>query len=142
MVPQGFAAPNTALNSSINRGNALSKKLGLLGIVVTGMNINPVSPVPAPIPSAGISIPTAESLGVGPDDLVHLLFDYVGSEGNQPEVAVIEQLLAPGTVSALVALFGGLFPGLSAAGSEGKALTALANLAPVAATLLALLSAV
>jgi hypothetical protein len=142
MVPQGFAAPNTALNSSINRGNALSKKLGLLGIVVTSMNINPVASAPVAIPTAGISIPTAESLGVGPDDLVHLLFDYVGSEGMQPEVAVIEQLLAPGTVSALVALFGALFPALSTAGAEGKALTALANLAPVAAALLAALSVV
>jgi hypothetical protein len=140
MVPQGFAAPNAALNSTINRGNALSKKLAALGIIVTGMEINPVGPVTAIIPLAGISIPNAEAQGVGPDDLVHLLFDYIGSEGITPEVAVIEQLLAPGTVSAVVALFTGLFPSLTTAGAEGRALAALANLAPVVAALLAALS--
>jgi hypothetical protein len=140
MVPQGFAAPNAALNSSINRGNALSKKLAALGIIVTSMNINPVGSNAAVIPLAGVSIPSAEALGVGPDDLVHLLFDYIGSQGNQPEVAVIEQLIAPGTVSAVVALFTGLFPALTTAGAEGRALAALANLAPVTAALLAALS--
>jgi hypothetical protein len=140
MVPQGFAAPNAALNSTINRGNALSKKLAALGIIVTSLEINPVGPVTAIIPLAGISIPNAEAQGVGPDDLVHLLFDYIGSDGIQPEVAVIEQLLAPGTVSAVVALFTGLFPALTTAGAEGRALAALANLAPVVAALLAALS--
>jgi hypothetical protein len=140
MVPQGFAAPNAALNSSINRGNALSKKLAALGIIVTSMNINPVGSDASVIPLAGVSIPNAEALGVGPDDLVHLLFDYIGSQGTQPEVAVIEQLIAPATVSAVVALFTGLFPALTPAGAEGRALAALANLAPVTAALLAALS--
>ncbi len=140
MVPQGFAAPNSALNSTINRGNALSKKLGLLGIIVTSLEINPAGPAGANIPMSGVSIPNAEALGVGPDDLVHLLFQYVGGEGNQPEVAVIEQLLAPCTVSAVIALFGGLFPALSAVQSEGRALTALANLPSVATALKAALS--
>lgn len=135
MVPQGFAAPNTALNSTINRGNALSKKLGVLGIIVTSLNINPVGFAGASIPMSGVSIPTAEALGVGPNDLVHLLFQYVGSGGDQPEVAVIEQLLAPGTVSAIVALFAGLFPALSTAAAEGRALAALANIASVATAL-------
>src|SRR5579863_3461415 len=113
MVPQGFAAPNSALNSTINRGNALSKKLALLGIIATRLEINPVGPAGADIPMNGISIPNAEALGVVPDDLVHLLFQYIGGGDMQPEVAVIEQLLAPGTVSAVIALFGGLFPALS-----------------------------
>jgi len=130
MVPQGFAAPNSALNSTINRANALSKKLALLGIFVTSLEINPVG-----FPSNGITIAQAQDAGVGPDDLVHLLFEYVGGEGNQPEVAVIEQLIAPGTVSAVVALFDGLFLTLSAVQAESRALTALANLPAVAAAL-------
>jgi|HubBroStandDraft_1064217.scaffolds.fasta_scaffold768437_1 hypothetical protein len=140
MVPQGFAAPNAALNSTINRGNALSLKLAALGIIVTSMNINPVGPATSTVPMGGISIPSAEAQGVGPDDLVHLLFDYIGSEGIQPEVAVIEQLLAPGTVSAVVALFTGLFPVLTTAGAEGRALGALANLPAVVTALQAVLS--
>jgi hypothetical protein len=140
MVPQGFAAPNAALNSSINRGNALSLKLAALGIVVTSMNINPVGPATSTVPMSGISIPSAEAQGVGPDDLVHLLFEYIGSEGIQPEVAVIEQLLAPGTVSAVVALFTGLFPALTTAGAEGRALGALANLPAVVTALQSALS--
>ena len=130
MVPQGFAAPNTALNSTINRGNALSKKLALLGLFVTTLEINPVG-----FPSNGISIADAQAAGVGPDDLIHLLFQYIGGGDMQPEVAVIEQLIAPGTVSAVVALFDGLFPALSAVQSESRAITALANLPPVAAAL-------
>jgi hypothetical protein len=137
MVPQGFAAPNAALNSSINRGNALSKKLAVLGIIVTSMEIGPVG---SAVNISGVSIPNAEALGVGPDDLVHLLFQYVGGGDNQPEVAGIEQLIAPGTVSAVVALFGGLFPALSTAGAEGRALAALADLPSLSAALLAALS--
>jgi hypothetical protein len=140
MVPQGFAAPNAALNSTINRGNALTKKLALLGIIVTSLEINPVGPAGSDIPMNGISIPQAQALGVGPDDLVHLLFEYVGGEGNQPEVAVIEQLLAPATVSAVVALFDGLFPALSAVQAESRAITALANLPSVATALQAALA--
>jgi hypothetical protein len=130
MVPQGFAAPNAALNATINRGNALSKKLALLGIIVTRLEINPVVPN---APLNGVSISDAQTLGIGPDDLVHLLFEYVGGEGNQAEVAVIEPLLAPATVSSIIALFDGLFPSLSAVQSESRALTALANLHSVAA---------
>jgi hypothetical protein len=40
----------------------------------------------------------------------------------------------------VVALFTGLFPALTPAGAEGRALAALANLAPVTAALLAALS--
>ncbi len=135
MVPQGFAAPNTALNSTINRGNALTKKLAHLGIFVTTLEINPVG-----FPSNGISIASAEAAGVGPDDLIHLLFQYIGGGDMQPEVAVIEQLIAPATVSAVVALYDGLFPALSAAQSESRAITALANLPAVAAALQAALA--
>ena len=132
MVPQGFAAPNAALNSTINRGNALTKKLALLGIIVTRLEINPVVP---DAPTKGVGISDAEALGILPDDLVHLLFEYVGSEGNQAEVAVIEQLIAPATVSGVLALFSGLFPSLTAAQIESRALTALANLPAVATAL-------
>jgi len=135
MVPQGFAAPNMALNSTINRGNALTKKLALLGIIVTTLEINPVG-----FPSNGISIASAQAAGVGPDDLIHLLFQYIGGGDMQPEVAVIEQLIASGTVSAVVALFEGLFPDLSAVQSESRAITALANLPAVAAALQAALA--
>jgi len=134
MVPQGFAAPNATLNSSINRGNALSKKLALLGIIVTSMEINPVG-----MNMPFVSLPNAEALGVSPDDLVHLLFQCVGGGDNLPEVAVIEQLIAPGTVSALIGLFGGLFPAMSAVQTEGRALTALANLPAVSTALKAAL---
>lgn len=134
MVPQGFAAPNAALNSTIHRGNALVKKLTTLGIVVTGLEINPVGATDA-LPVGMVGITQAQALGVGPDDLVHLLFTYVGSQGNQAEVAVIEQLLAQATVSAIIAIFNGLFPGLSAVQSESRALTALANIPSVASAL-------
>ncbi len=140
MVPQGFAAPNTALNSTINRGNALSKKLAQLGIFVTTLEINPVGPLGSEIPLNGISIAQAQAAGVGPDDLIHLLFQYIGGGDMQPEVAVIEQLIAPGTVSAVVALFDGLFPALSAVQSESRAITALANLPAVAVALQAALA--
>ena len=139
MVPQGFAAPNAALNSTINRANTLSKKLAHLGIIVTSLGINPVGAGAAGIPVTGIGIAQAQSAGVTPDDLVHLVFEYVGGEGNQAEVAVVEQLIAPATVSAVVALFDGLFPGLSAIQSESRALTALANLPAVASALLSAL---
>jgi hypothetical protein len=135
MVPQYFAAPNAMLNSTINRGNALRKKLAALGIIVTGLEINPVGSPAGSIPMDGVSIPDAEALGVGPDDLVHLLFDFVGSEGMQPEVAVTEQLLAPATVSAVIALFASLFPALSTPQAESRALAALAALASVAVAL-------
>ncbi len=135
MVPQGFAAPNTALNSTINRGNALTKKLAQLGIFVTTLEINPVGPAGSDIPLNGVSIAQAQAAGVGPDDLIHLLFQYIGGGDMQPEVAVIEQLIAPGTVSAVVALFDGLFPALSAVQAESRAITALANLPAVAAAL-------
>ena len=137
MVPPGFAAPNAALNSSINRGNALAKKIAQLGIIVTSMDINPVGI--ADVPLSGITIPQAQAAGVGPDDLVHLLFEYVGGEGNQAEVAVMEQVIAPGTVSAVVALFNVLFPALSAVQSESRALTALADLPAVTTALQAAL---
>jgi hypothetical protein len=132
MVPQGYAAPNAALNSTINRGNALTKKLALLGIFVTRLDINPVVP---DAPTRGVSIPDAEALGIVPDDLVHLLFEYAGGEGNQAEVAVIEKLIAPCTVSGVLAVFSGLFPSLTASQTESRALTALANLPAVAAAL-------
>src|SRR5271155_2360106 len=135
MVPQGFAAPNAALNSSINRGNALSKKLGLLGIIVTSMEVNPVG-MNMPL----VSIPNAEALGVGPADLIHLLFQCVGGGDNLPEVAVIEQLIARGAFGALIALCGGLFPAMSAVQTEGRALPALANLPAVSPALKAALS--
>jgi hypothetical protein len=135
MVPQGFAAPNAALNSTINRGNALTKKLALLGIIVTSLDINPVGGADIGVPMSGVSIAQAQAFGVGPDDLVHLLFQYVGGQGNQSEVAVIEQLMAQATVSGVIAIFNCLFPGLSAVQSESRALTALANLPPVAAAL-------
>ena len=140
MVPQGFAAPNSALNSTINRGNALKKKLAYLGIIVTSLEINPVGAADIGVPMSGISLAQAQAAGVGPDDLVHLLFEYVGGQGNQAEVAVIEQLIAPGTVSAVIALFDGLFPALGAAQSESRALTALANLPAVATALQAALA--
>jgi|SRR5271166_6768756 len=140
MVPQGFAAPNMALNSTINRGNALTKKLAHLGIFVTTLEINPVGPAGSDIPLNGIGIAQAQAAGVGPDDLIHLLFQYIGGGDMQPEVAVIEQLIAPGTVSAVVALFDGLFPALSAVQSESRAITALANLPAVAAALQAALA--
>ena len=135
MVPQGFAAPNTALNSTINRGNALTKKLAQLGIIVTTLEINPVGPAGSDIPLNGIGIAQAQALGVGPDDLIHLLFQYIGGGDMQPEVAVIEQLIAPATVSAVVALFDGLFPALSTVQAESRAITALANLPAVATAL-------
>jgi hypothetical protein len=135
MVPQGFAAPNLALNSTINRGNALTKKLALLGIFVTTLEINPVGPAGSEIPLNGIGITQAQAAGVGPDDLIHLLFQYIGGGDMQPEVAVIEQLIAPGTVSAVVALFDGLYPALSAVQAESRAITALANLPAVATAL-------
>jgi hypothetical protein len=135
MVPQYFAAPNAALNSSINRANALTKKLAALGIIVTAMEINPVGSTAGSIPVAGVSISDAVALGVAPDDLVHLLFDFVGSEGLQPEVAAVEQLISPATVSAVIALFGSLFPALSTPQAESRALAALAALASVAAAL-------
>jgi len=140
MVPQGFAAPNAALNSTINRGIALTKKLALLGVVVTGLDINPVGAADMGVPMSGVTIAQAQALGVGPDDLVHLLFGYVGGQGNQAEVAVIEQILETVTVNAIIALFNGLFPGLSAAQSESRALTALANLPTVATALQATFS--
>jgi hypothetical protein len=140
MVPQYFAAPNTALNSSINRGNALTKKLATLGIIVTGLEISPVGSPPGSVPLDGVSIPDAEALGVGPDDLVHLIFNYVGSEGIQPAVAMAEQLLTPATVSAIIALFGSLFPALSNPQAESRALAALAALASVAAALQSIFS--
>jgi hypothetical protein len=135
MVPQGYAAPNTSLNSTFTRGNALSKKLGLLGIMVTSLDINPIGAVDMGVPSSGITVSQAQAAGVGPDDLVHLLFQYVGSEGNQAEVAVIEQLIASATVSSIIELFDVLFPNLSAVQCESRALTALANLPGVASAL-------
>ena len=131
MVPQGFAAPNAALNSTIHRANALVKKLATLGIIVTGLEINPVGGA-SPMPVGNVGAAQAQALGVGPDDLVHLLFTYVGNQGNQSEVAVIEQLLAQATISAIIAIFNSLFPGLNAAQSESRALTALANIPSVA----------
>ena len=140
MVPQGYAAPNTACNSTFNRGNALSKKLGLLGIVVTGLDINPVGAADIGVPTSGITFTQAQAAGVGPDDLVHLLFQYIGSEGNQAEVAVIEQLIATATVSSVIELFDVLYPNLSAVQCESRALTALANLPGVATALKAALA--
>lgn len=131
MVPQGFAAPNTALNSTINRGNALSKKLAVLGIIVTSLEINPIGPN-AP---GGVSIQDAQALGIGPDDLVHLLFQFAGGGDIRPEVAVIEQLIAPSTISSVIALFSGLFPLLTPDKIESRVLTMLANLPSVAKAL-------
>jgi len=135
MVPQYFAAPDAALNSSINRGNALIKKLAALGVIVTNMEIHPVGSAPGGLPMAGLSIQDAQALGVGPDDLVHLLFDYAGSDGMHPEVAAIEQLISPATVSAVIALFAGLFPGLSSSQAASRALAALAALVSMAGAL-------
>jgi len=84
---------------------------------------------------AGLSIQDAQALGVGPDDLVHLLFDYAGSDGMHPEVAAIEQLISPATVSAVIALFAGLFPGLSSSQAASRALAALAALVSMAGAL-------
>jgi hypothetical protein len=135
MVPQGFAAPNAALNSTINRGQALSKKLALLGIIVTSLDINPVGSTAVPVPLSGVSIPNAQALGVTVDDLVHLVFSYIGSQGNQAEVAVIEQLIAPATVGAVVALFTGLFPAATQVQADGRALSALAGIPAVTTAL-------
>jgi hypothetical protein len=135
MVPEGFAAPIAALNSTFNRGQALSKKLALLGIIVTSLDINPIGSAAGTIPLSGVSIPNAQALGIGPDDAVHLVFNYIGSQGNQAEVGVIEQLLTPATVSGVIAVFVGLFPGASAVQAESRALTALANLPAVTTAL-------
>jgi hypothetical protein len=135
MVPQYFAAPDAALNSSINRGNALIKKLAALGVVVTGMEIHPVGSAPATTPMGALSIPDAQALGVGPDDLVHLLFDYAGSGGVRPEVAAVEHLISPATVGAVIAVFAGLFPSLSSSEAASRALAALATLVSMAAAL-------
>ena len=137
MVPQYFAAPNTLLNASINQGLALQKQLAALGITVTGFIINPVGDVYG-IPN--LTVAQAVAAGVGPDDLVHLLFSYLGGGQNQtPEVSVIAGLLAPANVSAIIALMNGLFgygpTGFDPTAALGHALTALANLPAVVAAL-------
>src|ERR1700689_2944632 len=99
MVPQYFAAPNTALNASINQGIALQKKLAVLGITVTGFIVNPIGDVYG-IPN--MTVAQAQAQGVGPDDLVHLLFSFLGAAtGQTPEVSVIAGLIAPANVSAV-----------------------------------------
>jgi hypothetical protein len=112
----------------------------VLGISVINFNINPVEPVQAMVPTQGVSIADARAQGVGDTDLVHLLFTYVGGGDMQPEVAVIEGLLAPGTVSAVVAVFQGLFPAMTQAQTEGQALAALANCPAVQTALGAVLA--
>ncbi len=144
MVPQYFASPNTTLNASINQGIALQKKLAVLGITVTGFIVNPIGDVYG-IPN--MTVAQAQAQGVGPDDLVHLLFSFLGAAtGQTPEVSVIAGLIAPANVSAVIALMNGLF-GYGPTGYDpivglGQALTALANLASVASALAAALSVV
>jgi hypothetical protein len=142
MVPQYFASPNTTLNASINQGIALQKKLALLGITVTGFIINPIGDIYG-IPN--MTVAQAEAQGVGPDDLVHLLFTFLGAAtGQTPEVSVIQQLLAPGTVSAILALMTALFgygpTGYDPIAGLGQALSALAALPAVVAAVKAALT--
>jgi hypothetical protein len=142
MVPQYFASPNTTLNASINQGIALQKKLALLGITVTGFIINPIGDVYG-IPN--MTVAQAEAQGVGPDDLVHLLFTFLGAAtGQTPEVSVIQQLLAPGTVSAILALMTALFgygpTGYDPIAGLGQALSALAAIPAVVAAVKAALT--
>jgi hypothetical protein len=142
MVPQYFAAPNTLLNASINQGLALQKQLATLGISVTGFIVNPVGDVYG-IPN--LTVAQAVAAGVGPDDLVHLLFSYLGGgQGQTPEVSVIAGLLAPANMGALIALMNGLFgygpTGYDPTAGLGHALSALANLPAVETALHAALS--
>jgi hypothetical protein len=142
MVPQYFASPNPALNASINQGVALQKKLAALGINVTGFIINPVGDIYG---MPNLTVAQGVAAGVGPDDLVHLLFSYLGAgQGQLPEVAVIAGLIAPANVSAIIALMNGLFgygpSGFDPSTGLGQALTALADLPTVAAAVHAALS--
>jgi hypothetical protein len=144
MVPQYFAAPNQALNASINQGLALQKQLAALGITVTGFIVNPIGDVYG-IPN--LTVAQAAAAGVGPNDLVHLLFSYLGGgQGQTPEVSVIAGLLAPANVSAVIALMNALFgygpTGFDPSAALGHALNALAELASVASAVEAALSIV
>ena len=133
MVPSGYAAPNPALNSTITRGQVLASKLRMLGFFSVVLGVGPVGEGAAS-PSGLLTLAQVEASGVVPDDLVHLQFSYAGND-SLPEVSVVEQLLAPGTVSAVTNIFTDLFPNLSSAQAEAKALTAVANLPAVAAAL-------
>ena len=142
MVPQYFAAPNQALNASINQGLALQNKLAALGITVTGFIVNPVGDVYG-IPN--LTVAQAVAAGVGPDDLVHPLFSFLGGgQGQTPEVSVIAGLIAPANMGALIALMNGLFgygpTGYDPVAGLGQALSALANLPAVASALQAVMS--
>ena len=81
MVPQGFAAPNMALNSTINRGNALTKKLALLGNHRHHAGDQSSGGIYG-IPNMHQHRP-GPGAGVGPDDLIHLLFSTSVAETGQ-----------------------------------------------------------
>jgi hypothetical protein len=132
MTPPGYAAPNPAVNCTINAATNAVPVLAKLGIIVTSTVIQ-TGEGAGGIQSGVYQTPAeAELLGASPAlDAMYLQFKVEGVEPYQ-EAATIIRLLNQGTTEALMQLFAGIYPYPNTA---QMALSAAASLPSVVAAI-------
>lgn len=135
MIPQGFASPNPKQNASINQGKSLQQKLAKLGVNVSNFFVNTISAETAPY----LSITDAEAAGVGPDDLINLVFLMPGQSAAQGYYSVAD-VAALFVDSAAVASIYNFFKYVNDPYATNSTLNAIANMPEVDTVVKAYLS--
>jgi hypothetical protein len=110
-VPAGYAAPNPAVNCTINYAASVATVLGKLNQIVTATVIQTGEGAGGDQGNSVYATPAeAQQLGADPAvDKLYLQFKIEGVEGYQ-EAATIGHQLAQGNVAALTELFSALYP--------------------------------